>query len=850
MDGISPPPINSRSRSHSQEHAPSSLLSLPDEILEQIFLLLKLNDRLHLRSVCRALRDTHSSSAQCQYRFTLDTSAYLDVPFQIPPLPSSSSTNPEESDGISRPSSPEHETTNSLRNETDATRTLTFRSPHTQNPRQCIPSVTLAPWPKEPAKLIPYDKLVSPADKNEVLASREKRWQTLDWAQKRVMKVQGKEGVYELQEGVFLMCDDFNDWEDDKPSTIRLIPLPSALDPDLEDPPLQTKASRVTFPISDLTMDPTQDLIVVSEFRPDSDDASRSPPTHRYHLLSLSTFQPHPLAALPTLDFPPFTQAIMDTRQLLQVMGDTLLVLVSRYAPAWVLAGLGLGLGALGGWGHEEEIVAWNWKTGKVLSRLSLPENGWFSSFALLSPTTFMITSTSNISPVMPSEPRAQGSVFPPVIQIYSFAPDPNNPITPVQPLDTDPMDDTTPRPVLLAQLELPKFALGVMITAFDVRPDPAFPPHQPGTSANPSPTLGKGKPFTQDPAKGVLVFDLRVVAPHDEGQLARDRKKSYELFVLRETLVQIARNGEERLHGAWDNGGDIDGLGIRGVEKTIPWVDWGEKGARFMEATMKKRSWVCSCAGYRFISLIPAIRSPGHGLWPLSEESADIEDEERDALIPRPKRSDLCLFDFSPVNIRKLRSELGRDVLGDSDRVSASIAEENDSDQVMVDSEAEEDQIDHSLDFVNPMNGPKQSFSLRSSAGVDYQPPIVSAAVESARSVKDPGFKNDRSGSANSGSNVPRKYELSPTSDPAAPSTQTSDGSISLTEGESVIEKRHIWKEDVKSSLPFLEVRRDYGGLANGVMCDDQRIIVVHTQTRRNGDWGNITQEMTVLCM
>ncbi|OCF36703.1 hypothetical protein I316_01299 [Kwoniella heveanensis BCC8398] len=846
MDGISPRPSSIRARSQSQDQissSSSSLLSLPDEILEQIFLLLDLNGRLRLRSACRALRHTHSASAQCQYRFTLDTSAYLDVPFQVPPLPptaSSSSTDLNDANGISQPPSPGNETNYfSSRNETDATRTLTFRSPHTQNPRQCIPSVTLAPWPKDQAKFIPYEKIVSPADKNEILASREKRWQSLDWAQKRVIKVQGKEGVYELQEGIFLMCDDFNDWEDDKPSTIRLIPLPSATDPDLEDPPLQTKASRVPFPISDLTMDPTQDLIVVSEFRPDSHDASRSPPTHRYHLLSLSTFQPHPLASLPTLDFPPFTQAIMDTRQLLQVMGDTLLVLVSRYAPAWVLAGLGLGLGALGGWGHEEEIVAWNWKTGRVLARLSLPENGWFSSFALLSPTTFMITSTSSISPVMPSEPRAQGSVFPPVIQIYSFAPDPNNPINPVQPLDTDPMDDTTPRPVLLAQLELPKFALGVMITAFDVRPDPAFPPHKAGMSAKPNPALGKGKPFTQDPAKGILVFDLRVVAPHDEGQLARDRKKSYELFVLRETLVKMAVAGERRLQQAWDNGGDLDGLGIRGVERTISWVDWGEKGARIMDATMKKRSWVCSCAGYRFISLVPALRPPGHGLWPLSEESTDIDDEERDALIPRPKRSDLCVFDFSPVSLRRHRSELVEDVPSEEAYAgSTSITEQSgsevgaegkvDHDQVMMDSEAEEDQIDHSLDYLNSVNDHITSLPFSPSSGIRLQ----------------------RRSSTGGGGSISRKYELKSSLDPSAASIVKSNdsGSVALIEGPTVIDKRHIWKEDVKSSLPFLEIRRDYGGLANGVMCDDQRIIVVHT--RRNGDWGNITQEMTVLCM
>lgn len=57
----------------------------------------------------------------------------------------------------------------------------------------------------------------------------------------------------------------------------------------------------------------------------------------------------------------------MQTRQLLQVMDDVLLILVSRYAAHWILAGLGMNMG-LAGMGNEEEIVCWNWKTGRVLA--------------------------------------------------------------------------------------------------------------------------------------------------------------------------------------------------------------------------------------------------------------------------------------------------------------------------------------------------------------------------------------------------------------------------------------------------------------------------------------------------
>lgn len=57
----------------------------------------------------------------------------------------------------------------------------------------------------------------------------------------------------------------------------------------------------------------------------------------------------------------------MSTRQLLQVMGDVLVVMVSRYMASWLLAGLGMNM-PMASHGNEEEIVCWNWKTGNVLA--------------------------------------------------------------------------------------------------------------------------------------------------------------------------------------------------------------------------------------------------------------------------------------------------------------------------------------------------------------------------------------------------------------------------------------------------------------------------------------------------
>lgn len=206
-----------------------------------------------------------------------------------------------------------------------------------------------------------------------------------------------------------------------------------------------------------------------------------------------------------------------------------------------------------------------------------------------------MITSTSNISQVMHTEQRTIASVFPPVIQIYSFASDPANPITPVQPLSDEFQDDTTPRPVLLAQLDLPRFAPGATVDTFDVRPDPAFPPRVPGPGGESSgPRIGGSKPFTQDPTKGVLVFELKLVEPTEgiEGITEEPDTVPYELFVLRETLVRLAEEGEKRLKVARESPGP-DGFERWMVEEMIKWDDWGLKSARLMDTSMAKRYWV-----------------------------------------------------------------------------------------------------------------------------------------------------------------------------------------------------------------------------------------------------------------
>ena len=50
----------------------------------------------------------------------------------------------------------------------------------------------------------------------------------------------------------------------------------------------------------------------------------------------------------------------------------------------------------------------------------------------------------------------------------------------------------------------------------------------------------------------------------------------------------------------------------------------------------------------------------------------------------------------------------------------------------------------------------------------------------------------------------------------------------VRLVLAPTVLEKRHVWKDDVVSGLPFREVWRRLDQMANSVMIDDDRVIVV----------------------
>ena len=70
----------------------------------------------------------------------------------------------------------------------------------------------------------------------------------------------------------------------------------------------------------------------------------------------------------------------------------------------------------------------------------------------------------------------------------------------------------------------------------------------------------------------------------------------------------------------------------------------------------------------------------------------------------------------------------------------------------------------------------------------------------------------------------------LKPLSGSLGPDVEDEEPEVEVTirHAPSVLMKRRIWQQEVITKLPFQEIVRRDGVVANGVLIDDQRVIVV----------------------
>ncbi|BEI86007.1 hypothetical protein CcaverHIS002_0602940 [Cutaneotrichosporon cavernicola] len=753
------------------ELRPCLILGLPSEILERVLANLDPDELVAASQTCSALRRV-AKAPSLKYQSTLVARGYLDVPNRIPPQPWSREGAKLET------------------------------SPYTGTTRAMIPSVSLPAFEKEPPGRRDTSAL-SAAEKAQLLAEREARFDELRPTEVRQFSVAGPAGVYELQDGIFLLCKERSTAHDIRPTKIRLIPLASAVDPDLDAPIVPCKEVDVGFPIADLTMDPSQDLIVVSEHSPLGENGRA--PIHRFHLLSLSTGEPHPLAACPTLDSPPWVPADVRhvSQQLLQVMDSTLVVLIAVQDEVMAMRAA-----------YHEEMFAWDWKTGVVLGRRNLGDTLTRSSMALLTPTTVAVTMPAVIGPTLremfggvPGFMDNQNPVFihPPSIDIFSFAQNSNIP----PPEDTRPLqradsDRTTPRFALVVRLLMPALRAGSMMAQMHMRPDPAFPP-VPSSQT----TLGS-RPFTQDPRRGVIVIEMTM----DDDRLVmpmRMRPEFYEMFILRETLVAMADEGEARLHEIWDR--KAAARAARGASSHSPPSTPGSR-RRFRSTTPSTPSGPISRSGSPASPATPTSHSSTSSHAGSPALPADGKERTYSAK-PRRKHhvdSPTRTFEWDEwgehstrvLDPKMLTRRLW--VCSCSGYRYVSLIRRPVPNQRVA--------TDLCVQDFNPHWWVDEHFKPSPQAG------LVGAALETV-----PG-KDARLGNAVPEARVRSFGRNMPT-----------------------IVKSDAWDVEVVTHLPYRSVRRQLSGNPNGVMIDDQRIMLVSHQVQDH-DWLGMIQHVQTWCM
>lgn len=185
-------------------------------------------------------------------------------------------------------------------------------------------------------------------------------------------------------------------------------------------------------------------------------------------------------------------------------------------------------------------------------------------------------------------------------------------------------------------------------------RPDPPFP------STCVRTPLGKLKPFTEDPATGLMVLSLQFVLTSGAFPIAEETV----VFLLKEELLKMSKAHEKTLELAEE----ATEREVTDDDRVIEWNQWKHL-TRVMDEPEATPRWVrhrgekircsmlmrppvqvCFVHGYRYITRVEI-------------PSTDDEDDEDD-LAPRP--SHLQIFDFSPTSIRKFEADYGH-MLGPS---------------------------------------------------------------------------------------------------------------------------------------------------------------------------------------
>ncbi|KAL1412093.1 hypothetical protein Q8F55_003090 [Vanrija albida] len=346
---------------------------------------------------------------------------------------------------------------------------------------------------------------------------------------------------------------------------------------------------RFRFPIYEVAVDPGQDLLILVEVQnsgrvvppvdhPYANTSGRPIFTMYLHLFSLTTFEPHPLAAQPVLEFP-FDLYAQSIHLDFQICDDALFVMYRRNR------------------GMRDTLIGYQWTSGRVVVALEAASTQSFTSFVLLSPTSFVIpTVVQRIDATLgriADITDLSDITFAYSLNVYSF------PSFSGVPLEELPATAYTPVPVSVVQL--PDFSYdlnrGIPPPMTTIRTDPP-PRHQYATHP-----LHAPPPFRPDPESGIAVVEVHTGTD------------AHYVMILHKAALQ--QHVPERLPAK---------------DAPVPVVPWESiaPSVRVFGPDVEEVSWVCYVYQNKYVTI-----------W-QDEDDEDV--------------AQLLVYDFDPVNVRKER--------------------------------------------------------------------------------------------------------------------------------------------------------------------------------------------------
>ncbi|WVR08002.1 hypothetical protein IAU60_005046 [Kwoniella sp. DSM 27419] len=394
---------------------------------------------------------------------------------------------------------------------------LTTSAPISLHHTLQLNSLHLNPHALSPVQSNPNQIPPSKAYLLKLVSDRLKRFHRFKERNKTRIDFQESEGrLYEYLEGILLRnvpvrgqreagrevavydlakMGEWEDVEDQSPATDQEAETETA---DMEDGRVVEETELVNdlrrtykfdFNMADFAVDPGQDLFVLAELRPATQaNVGRTASYTLYiHLLTLSTFSPHPLAAKAVLEWPT-TLGSTSSSLGFQICDDGLFILRNN-APA-----------------HQgDHLCGWQWTTGRLAVTLKPSGVSTFESFILLSPSAFVI-------PTVVTRLRADSLIqdnladprdleFSHHLQLYAFPP-----------FSAVTLKEGEPHPPPhaashVATIDLPKFLVDLehelppprMTIRTDPPPRHTFPTHPPEMP----------QPFLPDPESGLIILEF-----------------------------------------------------------------------------------------------------------------------------------------------------------------------------------------------------------------------------------------------------------------------------------------------------------------------------------------------------